>query len=147
MATPTSRIVVPTDFSEASEHALSTALDLAERLGAEVELLTIVPKSDPLFPRNPDNRKAAERIAREEAEDAQAALDALARQHEGSALTHVAHGTPHQAIVEYAEECGARLIVMGSTGHGLAERVLLGSTTERVLRQSRCPVLVVPRPS
>ena len=59
MAAPASRIVVPTDFSEASDHALDTAVDLAARIDAEVELLAVVPKSEPLFPRYPDNRDAA----------------------------------------------------------------------------------------
>lgn len=144
MALPDSRIVVPTDFSDASDHALETALKLAERIGAVVELLVVVPKSEPLFPRNPDNRKAAARIDHEEVEGAQAALDTLAQRDERISRTHVGHGTPYKAILEYAEERGAEFIVMGTTGHNLAGRVLIGSTTERVLRHGHCPVLVVP---
>ncbi len=145
MATPTPRILVPTDLSEASEHALGTALGLAERLDAEVELLAVVPKSQPLFPRNPDNRKAAERLDREEVEHAQRSLDGLAERSERITRTHVGHGTPHQVILECAKERAVEFIAMGTTGHSLAGRVLLGSTIERVLRHSHCPVLAVPR--
>ena len=144
VATSGSRIIVPTDFSDASVHALETALKFAERLGAEVELLVVVPKSEPLFPHNPENRKAAARIDQEEVERAQAALDAVAEQHGQVASTHVGHGTPYEAILECAEERGAELIVMGTTGHNFAGRMLLGSTTERVLRHGQRPVLVVP---
>ena len=144
MATSGSRIVVPTDFSDASNHALDAALKLAERIDAEVELLVVVPKSEPLFPGNPDNREAAARLDREEVDQAQTALDTLAQRDERICRTHVGHGTPYKAILEYAEERDVEFIVMGTTGHSLAGRVLLGSTTERVLRHGRRPVLVVP---
>ncbi len=144
MATPASRIVVPTDLSEASDHALTTALELAKRIDAEVELLVVVPSSEPLFPHNPDNREAAARIDREEVERAQEALDTLARRDERITHTRVGHGTPYKVILEYAEERGAELIAMGTMGHNFAGRILLGSTTERVLRHGHCPVLVVP---
>lgn len=146
MAAPTSRIIVPTDFSDASAHALETTLGLAERIGAEVELLAVVPRSDPLFPRNPDNREAAARIDREEVERAQNALDEIAQRDARISRTHVGHGTPYEVILEYAEERGAEFIAMGSTGQSFAGRMLLGSTTERVLRHGRFPVFVVPAP-
>jgi nucleotide-binding universal stress UspA family protein len=55
-------------------------------------------------------------------------------------------GRPDTAIVEVAEKKRADLVVVGSHGRTGLERVLLGSTTERVLNQSSCAVLVVKTP-
>ena len=49
-----------------------------------------------------------------------------------------------RAIVEEADTVGADLLVIGSHGRSGFERLLLGSTAERVVRRSTCPVLVVP---
>ena len=57
--------------------------------------------------------------------------------------TAAVEGRPARAIVQYAEETAADLIVMGTHGHGGFERLFLGSVTEKVLRKARCPVLTV----
>ena len=48
------------------------------------------------------------------------------------------------AIVRYAGERGADLLVLGSHGRGVIRRFLLGSVAERVLREAGCPVMIVP---
>ncbi len=53
-------------------------------------------------------------------------------------------GDPEGSIVEFAHRSGADLIVMASAGHRSLGDMLLGSTTERVVRHSPCPVLMVP---
>lgn len=58
--------------------------------------------------------------------------------------TECAVGEPHERIVDLAEGENCDLIVMGSKGHSLLERVLLGSVTRRVIGYSRRDVLVVP---
>lgn len=55
-------------------------------------------------------------------------------------------GIPHVEIAHLADECGADVIVMATHGRGFISHALLGSTTERVLRQAPCPVLVVRDP-
>jgi nucleotide-binding universal stress UspA family protein len=59
----------------------------------------------------------------------------------------VAMGTPHVEIVRLAEEQGADLIVIATHGRGFISHAILGSTAERVLRRSPCPVLVVRDPA
>ena len=51
-------------------------------------------------------------------------------------------GTPEKAISEIASK-GYDLVVMGSRGLGTISSLFLGSVSERVLRQSTCPVLIV----
>ena len=59
---------------------------------------------------------------------------------------HVEQSDPRDAIVTYAEEEGADLIVMASAGKSNWMRWISGSITDQVLRSSPCPVLVVRPP-
>ncbi len=57
--------------------------------------------------------------------------------------THSETGAPAVMILDYAEEIGADLIVMGTRGLGVVKGVLLGSVSQYVIEQSKCPVLAV----
>lgn len=144
MAPRSSPIVIPTDFSQASTQALRVGIDLADRLAAPVHLIYVAPQSKPIFPRNPDHLKALERMDRAEEEEARAKLEKLASQSTRVTTTQVCRGEPYKEILAYAEREDAQFIVVGTTGHSLAASVLLGSTTERVLRFTKTPVVVVP---
>jgi len=55
----------------------------------------------------------------------------------------VLEGSPEKQIVDFADEWGADLVVMGKHGkHGVG-RIMMGSTVSRVLRKAPCPVMVV----
>ncbi len=56
---------------------------------------------------------------------------------------HLKEGNPLREIIELSEEIGAGFIVVGNTGLGELERLVLGSVSERVMRYASCPVLVV----
>jgi nucleotide-binding universal stress UspA family protein len=60
-------------------------------------------------------------------------------------VDRVVKGKAHRQILRIADEDGAELIVMGVSGHGALNRLLLGSTTDRVIREARCPVLTLHR--
>jgi len=55
-----------------------------------------------------------------------------------------AEGSPSREIVEYANQHGCDLIVMGTHGRGGIDRLLLGSVAERVVRSAHVPVVTVP---
>jgi len=82
-----------------------------------------------------EHRSHAEEVLRE----ARAALG----QAGAGAEVLVLYGPPAEALVEAAEERDADLVVVGSRGRGAVARVLLGSTTDRVVHVSTRPVLVV----
>lgn len=144
MASRAPVIVIPTDFSDASATALDEGLELAEQIGARVELVYVASKLKPLFPRSRRNREAVAKLQREEVAEAKAALDQLAAKTRLPLHVRVLKGTPDTEIIAHAKRKGARYIVMGTQGHSLAGTLFLGSTTERVLRESEIPVLVVP---
>jgi len=62
-----------------------------------------------------------------------------------AAETVIRQGVAHKEIVALAEERSVDLIVMGMHGHGFLAHALAGSTTERVLHDAPCAVLVVPQ--
>jgi len=59
--------------------------------------------------------------------------------------TSLLDGHPYEEIVNYAEEQNIDMIVLGTRGHGLVKSMLIGSTTDRVVRRAPCPVLSVSR--
>lgn len=58
-------------------------------------------------------------------------------------ITTVLEGEPYAELIRFSEQERVDLIVLGIHGHGLLERFLVGSTTERVISRGRCPVLAV----
>lgn len=144
MAAHRSLVVIPTDFSKASKATLPEAFAFAERIGAAAELVHAAPRPKPLFARSRANREVVARIDHEEMDEARAQLKKLASHHAGPVRTHLLRGVPSEAITAYAERKGAEFIVMGTAGHTAAGTFFLGSTTDRVLRRTRVPVVVLP---
>jgi len=68
---------------------------------------------------------------------------AIAEEHGTDIETDSVRGRPDRAIVQYADNNGSDLVVIGSHGREGARRVLLGSVAEKVVRRSPVPVLVV----
>jgi len=146
-AEPVKRVVVATDFSDGAERALTVAIRFAKLLGATVDLVHVYPMAaagvlSPIpgvvpMPSPPPD--IIDEIARH--------LDALATQVQAAGvdrLTTILQGRAADEIVAYANRVAADLIVMGTHGRTGIRRVLLGSVAEQVLRQARCPLLVVP---
>jgi nucleotide-binding universal stress UspA family protein len=60
-----------------------------------------------------------------------------------SVVTAIREGVPHEELLTYIEDQGIDLVVMGSKGRSAFKTILLGSTTEALLRADQVPVLVV----
>jgi nucleotide-binding universal stress UspA family protein len=139
------RILVPTDFSEAATRALDYGSRLAVALGAELTVLHIVaPLTTHSWMEGADPEGATT--------DAwMADADASLRQAAESVRDRVsvvrgvlAVGLEAEEILDFASRHGVNLIVMGMHGHGRTARWLHGSVTDRVLRRASCPVLAIP---
>ena len=139
------RILTPIDFSEGSEHALRYALELAEKLRAEVHALHAYQQPIYVLPEG-----AMDPGTLPEEEVAQAArerLDRFEARHDRVERSLLREGPAARCIVDAAEELGADLIVMGTHGRTGLARMLIGSVAERVVRTSTVPVLTVPPPA
>lgn len=141
------KILFPTDFSDIAELALQDAKALASAFGAQLYCIHVVedayqywsafgPESIPIGPPPEEimalGRARMERFARESLADVRPA-----------AITHVAMGRPFTEIIAFAREKEIDLIVMSTHGRGAIAQMLLGSTTEKVVRKAPCAVLTV----
>jgi nucleotide-binding universal stress UspA family protein len=142
-------ILVATDFSEASDAALRYGRDFARQFGATLHVLHVV--------ENVMARFAADAapvtlpsLQQEIEQEAQQRLDATLTEedrrdlHAKGVLRTAA--SPAAAVVEYAAEARADLIIMGTHGRGAVAHFLMGSVAERVVRTASCPVLTVRHP-
>lgn len=136
-------ILCPVDFSEHSERALRYAMDLAALTGAHLTIMTAV---DPFMDAATSAAGHGEALMRQTQDEIQQLLarvgaDGKLRESPGIA---VVTGEPGKEIVNQTAECEADVVVMGTQGLGGAKRMMFGSTTDYVLRESRVPVLAVP---
>jgi nucleotide-binding universal stress UspA family protein len=134
------RLLVATDLSESARSMIQAAWDFGLPFGARLRVLTVV---EP-FPAIPDvgiqlNESEHLRHAQQEVEELVASMAARV-----CIESTVQLGSPARTISEDAKAWGADLVVVGSHGRGWVDRVLLGSTTERLLNRLPCSVLVVP---
>jgi len=139
-------IVLPIDFSELSQAALPWARRMAAVLVAEIHCVYTV--EPPHIYSALDMVPAIPLPTTEElGENAASQLNEFVSEHLGglspAPKTFVLTGNPADQIVSYAEETGAEMIIMTTHGYSGLEHVVLGSTTESVLRHAKCPVLSV----
>jgi len=136
-------ILVPTDFSYAADHALQHAVHLGRQLRAGIALLHVVAPvlgPDLLFTSIRTDQPQMVELSKQR-------LGRLARRAEMRPRQQLVRtGPAAEEIIRCADELKADLIVIGSHGHGAVERILIGGTTERVVRHAHCPVLVIPAP-
>ncbi len=141
-------ILVPTDFSQASELAVDAAAMLARQLGVK---LTLVHVHDPDALRPPAtigwNKSQQEGLEAEIERAVARSFAELKQEHLKGvevADTVVLHdSSPPHAICSYAEKIGADLIVIGTHGRTGLKHLLIGSVAERVVRHAPCPVLTL----
>jgi nucleotide-binding universal stress UspA family protein len=134
-------VLVGTDFSAASEAALTYGRALAQLFGATLHLLHVAEndflRSTPADPRAVDaglRRALAARLTDEDRRTLHA-----------RAIVEVSDA-PEEAIVEYARSAPIDLIVLGTHGRTGVSHALIGSVAERVVRTAPCPVLTVRQP-
>ncbi|UCC29759.1 MAG: universal stress protein [Phycisphaerales bacterium] len=144
------KILFPTDFSDLSRAALRHARELVEAFEANLHCLHVVddayqywsamgPESIPVGPPPEDLLELA-----------RTRMDQFRGEHlaglKKEPITHVTMGRPFAEIIAYARENEICLIVMGTHGRGAFAHVLLGSTTEKVVRKAPCAVMTVRAP-
>jgi nucleotide-binding universal stress UspA family protein len=142
-------ILVPVDGSELARKAIKEAAGLAKSSGAKMVLFHAVrPHTAPLYTEGMsavarDTKKEhaeieqqARRVLNEATADAQ--FNGVTAQSE-----YAVSDSPYQAIIDSARKNQCDLIAMSSHGHGVLGGLLLGSETQKVLANSKVPVLVI----
>lgn len=137
------KILVPTDASDYSRKALQTALELARKFDAEIEVLFVME-----MPVVYDSSVFVYLISPEQVEqEGKAALEATLKGIDISNVTLVQKKIqgrkPADVILTEIENEKIDLVVMGSHGYGVIAGSLLGSVSQHVLHGAKCSVLIV----
>jgi len=139
-------VLVPTDFSDASETALTYARGVAEAFGASLHLVHVMEDllahawaAEVYVASAPNLREEIEKESRQRLETM---LPEAERERLHARVALLA-GNPFIEIIRYAKAHDIDLIVMGTHGRGPIAHMLLGSVAEKVVRKSPCPVLTV----
>lgn len=145
-------VLVATDFSPVAAAALRYGLALARNFGARLHVLHVV---DDLTARlaYADASMAGfspVEMQREMEQAAGKALQALLseedrRNVQATTVLRVNHNAAKE-ITDYAKDASIDLVVVGATGRGALDRMLMGSVAEKVIRRAPCPVLAVRHP-
>ncbi len=140
------KILVPTDFSESSEKSLQYGISMAEQYNAELCILSVIDDrifDDTLFVvyAEQEIRQNRKQVYEEHLEKM---LTEIKKKHPKLVLYQsVKLGLAFVEIVKFAKEEDFDLIVMGSHGRTGITHLLIGSTTEKVVRKAPCPILTV----
>ncbi len=142
-------ILFPTNGGVASERAAESAVETAAAHDATLHILYVVDEKvygaysgDEYV----HDKEGLESALRQDGEDAVEEVADDARAAGVEVVTEICHGVPHEEILDYINENGPDLVIMGTKERPGEYRQMLGSVTERVLRTSSTPVTVVKTP-
>jgi nucleotide-binding universal stress UspA family protein len=139
------KILVGCDFSPDSGQAFAYGLSLAQEFMAELHLAHVI--EPPAQPNLIKEEALVPGEIQEEYHDLliQKLKDMVPDEAANwcTPQTSIMEGQPHDELVKYAHTRDIDMIVLGVRGHGLVKTLFLGSTTDRVIRNSPCPVLSV----
>ena len=142
-------VLVATDFSEASDAALTYGRDLARSYGATLHVLHITESVLVRFSIEAPIAYLPE-LQTQIDDAARRRIDALVTDQDratiGARAVVITSPGTDEAIVQYAKDHRIDLIVMGTHGRRALSHMLMGSVAERVVRTAPCPVLTVRHP-
>lgn len=138
-------ILLPTDFSKGSDEAFEHAKDIAKSMGATIHLLHVIqpvvyPTGIEIAHESLVNLEGdLESVAKKNLAKIEKRLNDLGIDTESTVLM----GKPSEQITEYSNRYEMDLVVIATHGSSGLEHFLFGSTTEKVIRKVKVPVLVV----
>ncbi len=141
------KILVPTDFSESSDKALSEALEIAETFNSKIYLIYVLRGETGFTIMETFDLETQAKIRAQLKEKTEAAfknqLEKFPLTDKIEIVTEVAKGVPYKEILEYQEKIKPDVMVIAAQGRSAFEDFFFGSTSEKIVRRSSCSVLVV----
>lgn len=137
------KILIATDGSEYTKNAVDYGIDLAKNTGAKLHAVYVVDTA--AFASIPMDAawESMYGLLRQEGDEAIKIVADKASAEGLEVERNTIEGHPAEEIIKYAEKNSISLIVMGTLGKSGLDRFLLGSVAEKVVRNSKIPVLVV----
>jgi len=141
------RILIATDGSENSERAAKFGIELAKLAGGKLIAMYVADISR--MAHLPDDMLLfnIRELLIKEGNEAVEFIEKLAIEGGVTCDKVVAEGIPSDEILDYASAEGISIIVLGNVGRTGLDKFLLGSVAEKIVRNSKIPVLIVPRES
>lgn len=138
------KILCGIDGSDNSAAALTEALALCKLFSTDLRLVLVLSRIDfnPMGMEDNEIEKREETYRQEKINE----IEAFLKRFDFTGIhfeQHFLWGDPASVILDMAEDFDQDLIVVGAKGHSLFHYVLIGSTTEKILRHSPCSLLVV----
>lgn len=137
-------ILLATDGSEDAAAAARAAADLSKRLNAELYVVHAWRKpreyAYPGVPKPLDVTSIFQRDAERLLEKERECLESMGAE---TTESYLESGRPADVVLNFSEQLGIDLLVMGSRGHGAFGRIAMGSVSEEVVHHASCPVLMV----
>jgi universal stress protein A len=141
------KIVVPTDFSDASLTALDWIRTFADGKPVEVHCITVVQQPTMYFPTmagtSMEFLPGVDDISKLSEDSLGKVIDRHKDQFDQPPVTKVLVGRPADEIVEYSNDIDAEMIVIAARGHSQLAHLMLGDTAAGVVRQAKCPVVTI----
>jgi nucleotide-binding universal stress UspA family protein len=134
-------ILVATDFSEFSDHALLRTIGLAERFGAKIVLAHVI---DPILYSNVLN--GAPFVPKQVEKDVKAQLEASAERVRAAGVrveVKTCHGMIRESLRQLINDMKADLLVVSTHGEHRFNRSVCSSVAEKILRVAPCPVMIM----
>lgn len=138
------RIMIATDGSKQSERAAEVGIELARLSGGEITIVYVADTGR--LSHLPEDMAIASirSLLIKEGEDATGYVEEMATRAAVASTKMVIEGNPGEELLKLSSQSGFDVLVMGSVGRTGLDKFLLGSVAEKVVRNSRVPVLTVP---
>jgi len=142
------KIMIATDGSEASRHAASLGISLAEHSGGKIIAVYVVDMQRighlPGYATLHGLKESLLNAMLKEGEEAVSYIEEKSKDGGISCDMVILKGDPSDELLRYSKEPGTDILVIGSIGRTAISKFLLGSVAEKVVRHSEVPVMVVP---
>ncbi len=147
------KVLIGVDYNPKSEIVVQKGYELAKTMGAEVCLIHVLAdvryygNSYPTFMgyEGYNEMQVDLEITSQLRKVAEDFVQTAARHLDDETVkTYIAEGTVSGAILDYADEWRADLVVLGTHSHSVLEKVLMGTTASHVLEKTKIPVYMVP---
>ena len=143
-------IIVPTDFSDYSDLAFQKALDLAEACDAKIYLSHVVADAPDIFALDRFDKEGQKKIMKDlekqSKEYFEEQIKKFPQAQKVDVETKVLRGIPSKEILSLQKKLSADMVVIATHGQTAFEEFLWGNTASKIIRYSKCSVLVVRKP-
>lgn len=138
------KVIIAIDKSDYAGKIIKTAYDIIENLDADVDILTVIDTPELAVSGELDSSG----IEEEEKEISIYHKDLIDTYFSGSTLlieSVILHGNPAKKICEFAKKTRANLVIVGTRGLGKLQSSIIGSVSDKVIRNCHCSVFVVKK--